>query len=232
MAAATRRPGPESRFHERRPVSRGLLAWNGALLIVTPLVYVAWRGGGWMDALTVVAVLLIALIPFGWLAFGPSGWELRHITVDDRGLWLRRRLLPAERIGRVEALSRGQATGAYTLLRRRHGLRRHPRRSSANPWWMHADDAAVMVEDSASQRAWLVATRRPDELRRALDAVRPSGADRPRSAASPDGEPRPADAPSATGPRTGRGGGHVRTFRPSRDDPAGPDEDDEAPRGG
>lgn len=177
-------------FHERRPVSPGLI-WAGAgVLGVTAALGLIVHGLAVREVATMLGLLVVVMGPFALFAVSPWGWELKHVTVTDEGLWLRDRLLPAGRVGRVEVLGQGKAAAMYSFARRRHGLRRHPRRSSANSLWMRKDDAPVLVEDTASGRAWLVATRRPDELVAALEGVRPPRPDGPSGGHPGQGDPR------------------------------------------
>lgn len=116
-------------------------------------------------ALTVAGTVAVILA----LAAAPWGPEFKSITVDDRGLTVGRRTLPAAAVGRTWHL---EPTGAAGTVPR--GRFEGMRITRSTFGFIATGDDAVVVEDRSRERpsAWLIATRDPEALIDALADLR------------------------------------------------------------
>lgn len=143
--------------------------WEAAAILAVPLVLLAYDAvrGAPLGGAAFVAVVLWGTV--GLLASTRRGMSGRPVTVRDDALRVGFWDLPATSIGTVEPLTPAEARvtgGARHLGDRRIHL------STANR--LHNTLGAVAVEDLRHDpaRVWIVTTRRPDELRDALESIR------------------------------------------------------------
>jgi len=98
--------------------------------------------------------------------------EFSHLRVDERGLWVRNRLLPAEQMGAVSVLGDAETFAAHVTTRTR-GMSRWRGVNAYSPFL--SDGTAVLVEQlrpDARKVPWTLGTRHPRELTAALHATR------------------------------------------------------------
>lgn len=121
-----------------------------------------------------LAVVLVAGFHAGFmfLMLGPIGGEFKHLRVDEQGVWVRSKLLPANEIGEAQLLSEGEAASS-TISSRIEGM--WLLRGRATYSHVSSHGRAVYVRrhlPDGTIRPWLLATHRPDELIAAIDQVR------------------------------------------------------------
>jgi hypothetical protein len=151
-------------FYERRAVPWWW--WLVALALTVPSVQAVvvlgpdmTTHGSWQLALTCCAVT-VAVVAVLLLALSRSAVE-----VDRHGVRAGGDLLPANAIGRVRALDRGSTR----LVLGRHA--RADAHLSIRPW-VHTAVQIQVIDPGDRTPYWLVGTRRPAELARAVTALR------------------------------------------------------------
>jgi hypothetical protein len=167
---------PSVLFEERRalsPMSRNLL-WFGAVATIAITVWQVLDRRPAFDLVLAPAVavwLPLAIVLFiQHTRFGPDDRDLR---VDTCGLRVRRDVIPATRVGRVELVHRPEALfSAYRLQVR--GVPIGRTQLTYIPWF--TAKPAVLVEDlgGGERPGWLLESRDPEGLVRALEQVRGS----------------------------------------------------------
>ena len=105
------------------------------------------------------------------LAVFPGSNELRHITVDERGLKVGIYRLALDRIGYAERVTPDAARQSMWRIRYR-GLRIALAGSSVG-MLDHETAVAIFTVAPGKPRVWVVKTRNPDALIAALDQIRP-----------------------------------------------------------
>lgn len=158
-----------------------------ALPLGMVVIFLVLEGVRWPDDVSLLLGAAGMSAFFWFILAGPLGTELRHIVVDERGLRVGRRLLPAGEIGDRRVVTAEE--GAVALWAQHvdgHRLGRSTR--SHNPR-LHDGESAVFVyqeRPGLERPGWLVGTRDPDGLIEALDRVAPARAPRgPAPAVSP-----------------------------------------------
>lgn len=162
-------------FVERRGFSGTFTAM--LLAIIAGGIYGVVRGLGTGTSLgESLLIALILVVGFSGLLFlialGPIGTERRHIRVDESGLWLGRKFLPAEEIGECAVVSEGEATLAGWLIRCR-GVKIGWTQASYNTIASKGPAVLVVQERAGLRRpGWLIATKDPEGLLKALTELR------------------------------------------------------------
>jgi hypothetical protein len=158
-------------YVERRPPST-TMRWLIAGMLAVPVI-IMWQDLQRGEPVTASLWYSLGVIPLIigvllWIGYGPLGTEGRHLRVDERGLRMGKRHLPAERIGRVRILEE-DAAAAASARGRADGLKIPHGHSSFAA--VAGDGRAVLVEERPG-RGWLLSTRDADRLAAALEASR------------------------------------------------------------
>jgi hypothetical protein len=152
---------PSATYRERQRVP---LSWSaGLLLLACSLVVAVWAflGTAWGLGSLVVVVLLTVGGLYVWgrsvVRVGEGRLQVGGATIDTR--WL----------GPASALTVAQTKSALREGRPDEWLHLRP--------WLSRSVRIALVDPADRHRTWLVATRRPEELARALNDQLTGGAD-------------------------------------------------------
>lgn len=164
---------PEPLYWERRPLSVTTIGVFAALAIAFPSgLFQAVREGTPLSSglLPALAAMVLLIGSAAFVSLGPFGVEFKHVRVDQRGLWVGRRLIPVHEIGRFEALSAAEAKEA-TIRWRHDGIKIG--RGSYNP--IGTDGAAVFVvrrRSGVRRPGMVVATKDPEAVMAAMKQLK------------------------------------------------------------
>jgi hypothetical protein len=163
----------EINYHERRKLSRDYL-WilTGSLGVVGYYIYLTVTGMDLLGLMIAWGFLFLILGFVHGMSFSRYGPELAHITVDEQGVRVRKRLLPAEQIGKVWEISSGKGARVHfsSSIDGNHLLR-----GVCSYSYFAGARTAVYVEQirpDAKPRPWLIGTDNPQQLATTIRQLR------------------------------------------------------------